>query len=165
MIKSPKNPTVSLAAVAALLVVLIVWAADTVVIKIQTTQLRAGPGFFSQPVGTLKAGDKLEKLAESGAWIQVRTAAGTVGWIHSSSAEAPRFSLLSTNQSLKTQASASEVALAGKGFNKQVEDTYRAKHADLDFEGVDRMLQLKISAAQIQDFMKKGKLGEPGGAK
>jgi hypothetical protein len=165
MIKKPKNRAAFFAAVAALLLVLVVWAADAVVIKIQSTQLRAGPGFFSQPVGTLKAGDRLEKLAVSGAWIQVRTATGAVGWIHSSSAETPRFNLLSMNQTMKTQASASEVALAGKGFNKQVEDSYRAKHTDLNFDAVDRMLQLKISAAQIQDFLKKGKLGEPGGAK
>jgi len=165
MMKSLKNPIVVLAAAAALLLVLMVWAADTVVVKIQTTQLRAGPGFFSQPVGTLKAGDKLEKLAASGAWIQVRTGTGSVGWIHSSAAETPKFSLLAMNQDMKTRVSASEVALAGKGFNRQVEDGYKAKHADLNFQAVDQMLLLKISSAQIQDFLKKGKLGESGGAK
>ena len=46
---------------------------------------------------------------------------------------------------MKTQASASEVALAGKGFNKQVEDSYKAKHADANFAAVDRMLKISRS--------------------
>jgi hypothetical protein len=35
----------------------------------------------------------------------------------------------------------------------------------LNFQAVDQMLLLKISPAQIQDFLKKGKLGESGGVK
>ena len=65
----------------------------------------------------------------------------------------------------KTQATASEAALAGKGFNKQVEDSYRAKHAEANFAGVDRMLQVKVSPAQVEDFLKQGKLGGQGGGR
>ncbi len=69
------------------------------------------------------------------------------------------------DKSMKTQASAGEVALAAKGFNKQVEDSYKAKHGEANFAGVDRMLQLKITPSVVEAFLRKGKLGEFGGGK
>jgi uncharacterized protein YgiM (DUF1202 family) len=149
----------------ALVVVLVVFAADTVVVKIQTTQLRKSPQFFSQAVVALKAGDRLTRVSEENGWIQVKTAAGIVGWIHSSAVEIPKFNLLAMDKDMKTQTKASEVALAGKGFNKQVEESYRAKHGEVSFIWVDKMIAIKVLPVQIEDFLKKGKLGEFRGAK
>ena len=149
----------------ALLIVAVGLAAETLVVKIQTTQLRKSPQYFSQALVPLKAGDRLEKLGESSGWIQVKTSAGVVGWIHSSAVQATKLNLLAMDKGMKTQATASEVALAGKGFNKQVEDSYKAKHADMNFAAVDAMLQIKVALAQVEDFLKKGKLGESRGAK
>jgi uncharacterized protein YgiM (DUF1202 family) len=148
-----------------LLVFVLAFAAETLIVKVQTTQLRKGPQFFSPAVAALKAGDRLEKMSESSGWIQVKTPGGVLGWIHSSAVEATKFNLLAMDKSMKTQATASEVALAGKGFNKQVEASYRAKHAEANFALVDQMLLLKIAPAQIEEFLKKGKLGESRGAK
>ena len=67
--------------------------------------------------------------------------------------------LASTGQPVRTQASANEVALAGRGFNQQVEDSYKAKHTELSFVWVDRMVQIKIAAAQLEDFLRRGHLG------
>jgi len=138
---------------------LTLWA-ETLIVKIQTTQLRKGPQFFSSPLVSLKAGDSLEKLGEQDGWIKVKTPGGVFGWVHSSAVETKKFSLLAMDKNLKTQTSASEVALAGKGFNKQVEESYRAKHAEVNFVLVDKMLQVKVSSSQVEDFLKKGKLGE-----
>ena len=155
--------------IAAVILVLSVFviclAAETLLVKVQSTQLRKGPQFFSQALAALKAGDRLEKVSESAGWIQVKTSTGVLGWIHSSAVETTKFNLLAMDKTMKTQASASEVALAGKGFNKQVEASYRAKHGEVNFAAVDLMLQLKILPAQIEEFMKKGKLGEFRGAK
>jgi hypothetical protein len=138
-------------------------AADGLVVKIQITQLRKTPQFFAPVVAPLKAGDLLTKVSETGAWIQVRTAAGLSGWVHRSAVEVPRFGLMAAVGGTKTQATASEAALAGKGFSKQVEDSYKAKHAEANFAGVDRMLQVKVSSAQVEDFLKRGKLASGGG--
>jgi uncharacterized protein YgiM (DUF1202 family) len=141
-------------------------AAQGLVVKVQTTQLRANPQFFGPTLAALKAGDRLEKVSEANGWIQVKTTAGTVGWIHSSAVTQSTIALTSTNQNLKTQATASEVALAGKGFNKQVEDSYKGKHAEVSFVWVDRMIQIRIGLAQVQDFLAKGRLaGLTGGGK
>lgn len=158
-------PRRSLFVVAALSLVLLAMAANIVVVKIQTTAVRKTPQFFAPVIAPLKAGDKLEKISEANGWVQVKTAAGAVGWVHSSALETPKINLMAANSALKTQASASEVALAGKGFNKQVEDSYKAKHTELNFAAVDRMLQVKTSAAEIEDFLRKGRLGGLGGAK
>jgi len=145
---------------------LLVLAADMVIVKVQSTAIRKTPQFFAPVLLNLKAGDRLEKLGASNGWIQVRTSAGISGWIHSGAVEAPKFNLMATDAAMKTRASASEVALAGKGFNKQVEDSYRVRHAELNFGLVDRLLQIKVAAATLEDFLRKGRLGDfKGGAR
>ncbi|MCK4931972.1 MAG: hypothetical protein KAT01_07395, partial [Candidatus Aminicenantes bacterium] len=62
-----------------------------------------------------------------------------------------------------TKATADEISLAAKGFSKQVEDDYKAKHSEADFAGVDRMLKVKVSQNQLLKFLKEGKLGIYGG--
>ncbi len=160
-----KKPRPTVFVLAIMTLTLAFAAAETLVVKVQTTKLRNGPRYFAQAFLTLSAGAKLEKVSESEGWIQVKTSSGLVGWIHSSAVEATKFNLLAMNKDMKTQASASEVALAGKGFNKQVEDSYRAKHGEVSFAGVDAMLQIEISLTQVEDFLRKGKLGEFRGAK
>ncbi len=143
--------------------VIILLAAETLVVKVQSTILRSSPKFYASSVQALKAGDKLEKISAQEGWFQVKTAGGTVGWIHSSAVIVPKFDLMASRQGLQTQASSSEIALAGKGFNKQVEESYRAKNKGLDFAWVDKMLQIKISPAQVEEFLKKGRLAGQGG--
>ena len=161
-----KIPRRTLVLFGGLLIVLLAMAADTVVVvKIQTTSIRQNPQFFAPAIVSLKAGDKLTKVGESNGWIQVKTPTGLVGWIHSSAVEVPKLNLLASNDPMKTQAKASEVALAGKGFNKQVEDSYKSKHAELNFALVDRMLQVKIASNQIESFLRQGRLGDFGGGR
>ena len=160
-----KKPRSLVILLTVLLVALAIAAADIVVVKIQATQLRKNPQFFAPAVAALKAGDKLEKVSEASGWIQAKTASGLVGWVHSSAVGTSKFALTAANKDMKTQATASEVALAAKGFNKQVEDSYRAKHAEANFAAVDAMLLIKVSLAQIEDFLKKGLLGDFRGVK
>jgi len=145
--------------------VLFLFAAEKFIVKIQSTNLRKEPKFYAQTIVILKAGENLEKVSAQDGWIQVKTSGGLVGWIHSSAVETKKFNLFATDKTLKTQASASEVALASKGFNKQVEESYRAKHKEVSFVWVDKMLQIKVSPSQVESFLKKGKLGEFRGAK
>lgn len=160
-----KKPFRSSFLIGILFITSIALLAETLVVKIQTTQLRKEPQFFSPPLISLKAGDRLEKLGEQEGWVNVRTADGLLGWVHSSAVEARKFNLMAIDKKLNTQASANEVALAGKGFNKQVEENYRAKHTEVSFIWVDRMLQVKVSSSQLEDFLKRGKLGEFRGSK
>lgn len=151
--------------VPAVLAVFVFLLAETVVVKIKTTSLRRDPKFYAAPLATVQAGAALEKIGAKDGWIQVKTKAGVIGWVHSSALETKKFDLMAMDKKLKTQASSDEVALASKGFNKQVEQDYRAKHAEANYAGVDRMETFKVSPADVEEFLKRGKLGEFGGAR
>ena len=141
----------------------VVVSAKTLIVKVQTTNLRKAPKFYAQTIAILKAGETVEKISSQDDWIKVRTVNNLEGWIHSSVVQVKKFNLFAAKKGLKTQASADEVALAGKGFNKQVEDLYKAKHSEISFAWVDNMLEISVSVEQIKNFLKKGKLGEFGG--
>lgn len=160
-----KRPIFVFLAVSLCVVFIALLLAETLIVKVQTTSLRQTPKFYAPVVAALQAGERVEKIGSQEGWIQVRTSGGVVGWIHSSAVEVQKFNLMAMDKSMKTQASASEVALAGKGFNKQVEESYKAKHGEVSFVWVDKMLKIKIPASQVAEFMKKGRLGEFRGAK
>jgi len=156
-----KSLVLFLVLVAAILVGLLM--AETLVVKVQTTAVRKSPKFYAAVVKTLKAGDRVEKISVQNDWLQVKTSDGLTGWLHSSAVQSGKVSLIASDQSLKTGASTTEVALAAKGFNKQVEDAYRAQRKDLDYTWVDKMLRIKISEAELEQFLKQGRLAEFGG--
>ena len=155
--KKPARLTFLIAMVLAIFVFLL---AETVVVKIKMTSIRRDPKFTSPIVAAIKAGDTLEKLEARDGWVKVKTKAGVVGWLHATAVETKKFDLLAMDKTMKTQASSSEVALAAKGFNKQVEDKYRAGNAAANFTAVDAMENVKPTAAEVEAFMKAGRLGE-----
>jgi hypothetical protein len=57
------------------------------------------------------------------------------------------------------------MALAGKGFGRDVEAQFRAAHAGLDFSWVDRMEKAQVPRPEIVRFVQAGGLAQPGGAK
>jgi hypothetical protein len=161
-----RKPIPSILALSLLVLFVSLVLAETLIVKVQTTNLRKTPKFYGPIIQPLPAGEKIEKVSsQPDGWIQVRTSGGVVGWIHSSAVEVQKFGLLAMNKGLKTQASVSEVSLAAKGFNKQIEESYRSRHKEADFAGVERMLQIKVPPAQVEEFMKQGKLGEWRGAR
>jgi len=136
--------------------------ADTFIVKVRTTNLRIEPKFYAKTLVFLQNGEKLEKIGARDGWLKVKTTKGIEGWIHLSAVEEKKFSLTAINQPLKTQATAGEVALAAKAFDKNVEEAYMKKHPQISFAQVDKMLKIKISPAQMKIFLKRGKLGEFG---
>jgi len=134
------------------LILVTVLLAKTFTVTVETTYLRKEPKFYAQTVASLKTGDTVEQIGMSDGWIQVKTSDGLEGWIHSSSVAERKFSLTAIAQPLKSETSASEVALAAKGFNKQVEESYRGSHPDIDFTWVDKMIKIKIPASEMNDL-------------
>lgn len=148
-----------------LLIILGFSATEFLVVKVQTTALRAEPRFFAQVKSMLKFGDQLEKLDFKEGWFQVRTLNAVSGWVHSSAVQPRPSRLAALAQGPQTQATASEVALASKGFNRQVEASYRQRHPEIDYTWVDRMLGFKTGQQAIEKFLREGHLGEWKGAK
>ena len=138
--------------------------AQTLFVKVQTTYVRKEPKFYSPAVATLQAGESVTQIASEGGWFKVRTAKGVEGWLHSSAVQTGKFAVAAVDQSLKTRATAEEVALAGKGFNKQVEEEYKSRKG-VSFAEVDRMLKIKVSPDELRRFLMEGRLADFGGAR
>ncbi len=139
--------------------------AQTLFVKVQTTYVRKEPKFYSPAVATLQAGEGVTQIASEGGWFKVRTAKGIEGWVHSSAVQTGKFAVAAMDQTLKTRATTEEVALAGKGFNKQVEEEYKNRNKEMNFLEVDRMLKIKVSPDELRRFLVEGKLAEFGGAR
>jgi uncharacterized protein YgiM (DUF1202 family) len=162
MIRSSRFKLLIVGVAAVFVVVLL---AETLIVKVQSTYLRKEPKFYAPVIATLKAGESVTQVDKQGSWLQVKTAKGQAGWVHSSAVKIKKFRLLAMDKSLKTQATAEEVALAGKGFNKQVEQEYRSRHKGISFSEVERMLKMKVTPNDLRKFLEEGKLGEFGGAR
>jgi len=158
-----KKPIVPILGLCLLTVFVTLIFAETLIVKVQSTNLRKSPKFYAPVVQALKAGDRLKKISAQSGWIQAKTPANVTGWIHSSAVEVKKIDLLASGKSMETQASAGEVALAAKGFNKNVEDAFKSRHGDLSFTWVEKMLKIKIPPAEVEKFIVQGKLGETGG--
>jgi len=139
--------------------------AETLIVKVQTTYVRKEPKYYSSPVATLNAGDSVTQISAQAGWFKVRTSKGIEGWIHSQSVATGKFKVAAMDKSLKMSATADEVALAGKGFNKQVEDEYKSRNLGISFAEVERMLRIKVTPDELRRFLMDGKLAEFGGAR
>ena len=159
--KMPSRTEFLVICVFIILVTLVI--AETLMVKVQTTHLREEPKFYASTVAVLNAGEVVEKISAASGWYQVRTAKGIVGWLHSSAVQTGKFDLAAMDRPLTTKATADEIALAGKGFNEQIEESYRAKHSEANFAAVDRMLKIQVSQNELLKFLKEGGLGIYGG--
>ncbi|UCE17104.1 MAG: SH3 domain-containing protein [Gemmatimonadota bacterium] len=144
-----------------LLIGSLLWA-QTLTIKVKETRVRSSPKFYAKSIYRANRGDTLEKMGEQKGWYEVKIPSGDVGWVHSSAVETKKLKL-DSGEWVETEATPEEVALAGKGFNMEVEAEYKRNHPDLDFTWVDRMESIEISEEEMVAFLKKGKLGEYGG--
>ena len=123
---------------------------NTRYVAVQSTTLKSSAGAFASDVANLSLGDTVTLVSESGKWSQVQSGSVT-GWIQTNQ--------LSTRRVVSASAagaSASEVALAGKGFSAQTENEYQ--RAGLDFTLVDSMERITVPSADLQRFITDGRL-------
>jgi uncharacterized protein YgiM (DUF1202 family) len=132
-------------------------------VTVKETQLRATPSYLGRILAVLAYGDRVDVLAEQGGWARVRLDSGE-GWVHLSALTTKRIALQSGSQDVGSGASSGEVALAGKGFNQEVEDKYKQDN-HLDYTWVDRMGAFTVTPEQVLVFLEQGGLNtEIGGA-
>lgn len=138
--------------------------AETMRVQVQSGQVRDTPSFLGRVVTVLPYGQSVETTGTQGPWLQVRAADGKTGWLHSSALTAKRLSAQTGGAAVATGASGDELALAGKGFNADVEAQFKAQHANIDFSWVDKMAKMNATPEQIATFAKAGGLKQNGGA-
>lgn len=150
---------------AALLLVLlcawtVAWAGTKMMsVQVKTGHLRATPSFLGKILMTVSYGERVEVREEKGAWSLVRFPGTTgEGWIHASALTSKKIVLRAGASDVSQTATSDEIALAGKGFNKQVEVEFKAKNPNLDFAWIDRMELMVVTQEQMQQFLNEGEL-------
>lgn len=122
-------------------------------VSAKSAALKSSTWFFASTRGNLQMGSQVSVLQVKGNWAEVRAAANSSlsGWTQAGNLSSRRI------VSSGTGASASEVALAGKGFNQEVEDAYKAG-GSLNYAGVDKTEAIAVSQDELYQFVTEGRL-------
>jgi len=118
-------------------------------VSAKSTPVKDSTGFFARELGSLFLGDEVTLISEIGKWSQVRSG-NLTGWVTSSSLSVRRIVPSGIN------ATATEIALAGKGFSSETEMEYRK--SGLDYTVVDFMEQITIPKDELLGFVTDGRL-------
>jgi hypothetical protein len=134
--------------------------AETARIITKENAVRENCRFFAPVKAKVQYNEAVEIISREGDWLRVRYR-GISGCIHKCAIEERRFTF-SGFDSRKTQsASGDEVALAGKGFNLQVEQSFSNKHPELNFPMINMIESYRVSEDDVKKFMMNGGLNQP----
>lgn len=131
-------------------------------VQVKQAQVRSSPSFLGSVTGTVAYGEKVALIEDRGAWKNV-SIRKIKGWMHESALTTKAIAL-QAGKDVKTGATSSELALAGKGFNPKVEAEFKSKNKHLDYAAIDRMEKAyTLKPGQVQAFLKQGQV-KPGEA-
>ncbi len=133
--------------------------AETMNVITKENSVREDCKFLAPVKAKVRYGDRLEVLSKEGDWFRVKFR-NIRGCIHKGAVTEKSVSLSGVSGT-GSSASADEVSLAGKGFNPEVERSYRNKHPELNFRTVDGIEQYKISEEALRKFIRNGDLNQP----
>lgn len=122
-------------------------------VSVKAAALKSSTWFFASGRGSLEMGAQVTVLQVNGNWAEVRSAANASvsGWTQTSNLSARR--VVATGST----ATASEVALGGKGFNQEVENAYKAD-GKLNYADVDKTEAIAVSQDALYRFVVDGRL-------
>lgn len=137
---------------------------DTMSVQVRKADARATPSFLGPLVVSLPYGTPVEVLEERGDWRQV-TGGGKTGWLHISALTKGKIDMKAGATDAAAKATSDELALAGKGFNRQVENQYKRKNPKLDYAWMDRMEGMTVTEQEMTTFLLEGGLTAGGGVR
>lgn len=137
----------------------------TMSVQVKSGQVLGTPSFLGKVVTRVNYGDRIQVLEQQGDWSKITAADGQSGWIHSSALTKKKVAMKAGSQDAQTAASGDELALAGKGFNSDVEADFKAKNQNVDFTWVDKMEKIKVPSESMQQFLKDGGIQPTEGGK
>ncbi|MDR0464482.1 MAG: hypothetical protein LBG94_05115 [Treponema sp.] len=128
----------------------------TLYVSVKNLPLKASTGWFARTNGTLEYGAQVTVIQVDGRFVEVRSASNSslTGWTASAN-----FSTRQVVSGTSSTATQREVALAGKGFNAEVEQSYKTGHQELNFAAVDRVEQtINVNEDELLRFLQEGRL-------
>jgi SH3-like domain-containing protein len=136
-------------------------AQQTLSVQVKEGELRATPSFLGQIVTRVAYGDRVSVIEDRGTWKKVSVRGGKQGWMHTSALTTKKIALRAGQTNVQTGATQNELALAGKGFNEQVESSFRKQNRNLDYTWINRMETFKVSPDQMRSFLVQGNVTQP----
>ena len=128
-------------------------------VQVQTGQLRSNPSFLGAIVAEVSYAQQVQVLEERAGWMRVSAPGiATAGWIHGSALSPRRIVIQAGDADVRRAATTGEIALAGKGFNQEVEREFRTQNRDVDFSVIDRMQSTEVPISRVQQFAREGQL-------
>jgi hypothetical protein len=134
--------------------------ADSARIITRENAVREDCRFFAPVKKKVRLNEMVDIVSKDGDWLRVKYK-GVAGCIHKSAVDEKNVDISGVSGSKSHAASRDEVALAGKGFNPEVEKTYKGKHPELDFKSIDNMEGSSPSDESIKKFVSNGGLNQP----
>ena len=127
-------------------------------VQVQTSPMRATPSPLGRVVVTLQHADRVEIIGKQTGWLNVRGPGGQTGWVNESALTKSKVVLKAGAADVSRTASGEELALAGKGFNSDVEADFKSRNSNIDFTWIDRMEKIVVSDQEVAGFLKEGGL-------
>lgn len=126
-------------------------------VQVREAGVKSSPNYLAAPAGKVTYGVKVKVIDEQGSWYQIESPAG---WIPKTAVTKHKVAVNPDQKYASGGAKHDEVALAGKGFNPQVEEQYKRDNADLAqaYTMVDRIEAINIPDSELKAFQSAGRL-------
>ena len=140
-----------------LLIAASAYAAKQLSVQVREVPVKAQANYMSATVGTLPYGAGVDVSSDEGNWYQI---AQPHGYIPKNAVGTEKPTIDAGKNYAAKGVSHDETALAGKGFNPQVEGQYKKDNAQLAaaFTQVDRIEHATVSLGELDQFITVGKL-------
>ncbi len=126
-------------------------------VQVRQTPVRSTPSFMGHISAVLSHGDQVSVTSQDQGWMQIEAGVGQ-GFVHESALTPKTIILNPGSKEVEQAASSDEYALAGKGFNTQVEGQFRSRNPQLNFSAVDQMEAYGVSENAIRAFLIQGRV-------
>lgn len=126
-------------------------------VQVREAIVRATPNYMGASTGKVVYGGQVNVVSEEGNWYKIENPAG---WVPKSAITKHKIAVNPDQKFTSMETKHDEVALAGKGFNPQVEAQYKKDNASLAaaYADVDKIEKLTASEAELETFQATGKL-------
>lgn len=128
---------------------------ETLSVQVKSGEVRSTPSFLGKIVGRLPYGAQVASTGERGDWLGV-SGAGVRGWMHRSALTDKKIVFRAGAANVNQYATSDELSLAGKGFNEEVENAYKARNPNVDFTWIDQMEAVTVSQSEMLRFLQEG---------
>jgi len=137
---------------------------DRMSVQVKTGQVRSQPSFLGKITATLAYGDRIAVIDARDAWIHIRVPdSATAGWMHATALTEKKIVLSAGDADVDPAATTDDLALAGKGFNRQIEGEFKAKNRNINFRWIDKMETFVVTQEEMVRFISAGTLSPRGG--